>query len=184
MGGVRSIPMPYASTAFDMQVHPANKYSLDSYERLCAEVSAFREYVVRAFTSIVTIKSFFWYNHSKEKYSYLRLLHIKFFLSLKKIVLPHKIKHLHNIFKAIFSLMIITAIFFKKIRSRLKLLFNTYKYSILLLLFSKNINNSLQFFLFFLELLNVRVLVYLFIYPCFMHLFDIIIFYSPGILKS
>lgn len=84
MGGVRSIPMPCVWMAFDMQVHPANKYSLDSYERLYAEVSAFKEYVVRAFTSIVTIKSLFWYNHSKEKYSYLRLLHIKLFLSLKK----------------------------------------------------------------------------------------------------
>ena len=144
MGGVCSIPMPFASMSFDMQVHPSNKYSLDSHERLYAKVSAFKEYVVRAFSSFVAIKSLFWYNHSKRgKYSYLRLLHIKFFLSLKKIVLLYKIKHLHNIFEAIFSLLIITAIFFKKIRLRLKLLFNTYKYSILLLLFSKNINNSL-----------------------------------------
>ena len=49
----------------------------------------------------------------REKHFYLRLLHIKVFLSLKKKVLLYKIKHLHNMFGAIFSLIIITAIFSK-----------------------------------------------------------------------
>ena len=60
--------------------------------------------------------------------------------------------------------------FFKKIRSRLKLLFNTYKYSIVLLLFSKNINNSLQFFLFFpraIKCESFNVLIYLSLFYAF-----------------